>query len=83
MRQAPGKKYGYIVLPVGIPAGERPDVALRNNERYSVIWKVLQALRAHDSRFNAMINQIELNKTASPPTSTLSLEHNCRFDRYL
>ena len=65
MRQAPGKKYGYIILPIGIPAGEKPDVALRNNERYSVIWRVLQALRAHDSRFNAMINQIELNTT--PP----------------
>ncbi|MDR1151303.1 MAG: DEAD/DEAH box helicase family protein, partial [Bifidobacteriaceae bacterium] len=65
MRQAPGKKYGYIILPIAIPAGEQPDVALRNNERYSVIWKVLQALRAHDSRFNAMINQIELNH-ASP-----------------
>jgi len=63
MRQAPGKKYGYIILPIGIPAGQKPDLALRNNERYSVIWKVLQALRAHDSRFNAMINQIELNTT--------------------
>jgi len=40
-------------------------VALRNNERYKIIWSVLQALRAHDSRFNAMINQIELNNT--PP----------------
>ena len=65
MRQAPGKKYGYIILPVGIPAGEKPEVALRNNERYKIIWSVLQALRAHDSRFNAMINQIELNNT--PP----------------
>ncbi|MDR1078608.1 MAG: DEAD/DEAH box helicase family protein, partial [Propionibacteriaceae bacterium] len=65
MRQAPGKKYGYIILPIGVPAGERPDIALRNNERYSVIWKVLQALRAHDSRFNAMINQLELNQ--APP----------------
>ncbi|MDR1265747.1 MAG: DEAD/DEAH box helicase family protein [Propionibacteriaceae bacterium] len=65
MRQAPGKKYGYIILPIGVPAGESPDIALRNNERYSVIWKVLQALRAHDSRFNAMINQLELNQ--APP----------------
>ncbi|MDR0592963.1 MAG: DEAD/DEAH box helicase family protein, partial [Bifidobacteriaceae bacterium] len=65
MRQAPGKEYGYIILPVAIPAGQKPELALRDNQRYSVIWKVLQALRAHDSRFNAMINQIELNKT--PP----------------
>ncbi|MDR0489276.1 MAG: DEAD/DEAH box helicase family protein [Propionibacteriaceae bacterium] len=65
MRQAPGKKYGYIILPIGIPAGETPHEALRRNDRFSVIWKVLQALRAHDSRFNAMINQIELN--SQPP----------------
>ena len=65
MRQAPGKKYGYIILPIGIPAGEKPDEALRRNDRYQVVWKVLQALRAHDSRFNAMINQIELND--APP----------------
>jgi predicted helicase len=65
MRQAPGKQYGYIILPIAVPASEKPDIALRNNERYAVIWKVLQALRAHDSRFNAMINQLELNQ--KPP----------------
>ena len=65
MRQAPGKQYGYIILPVAIPAGEVPSEALKRNERYRLIWQVLQALRAHDTRFNAMINQIELNKT--PP----------------
>ncbi len=27
-----------------------------------VVWQVLQALRSHDERFHAMINQIELNK---------------------
>ena len=24
MRRAPGKKYGYVVLPVAIPAGKNP-----------------------------------------------------------
>jgi len=63
MRKAPGKKYGYIILPVVIPAGVEPEEALRDNTKYKVIWDVLQALRAHDHRFNAMINQIELNAT--------------------
>jgi predicted helicase len=63
MRKAPGKKYGYIILPVGIPADLTPEEALRDNEKYKVVWQVLQALRAHDDRFNATINQIELNKT--------------------
>ena len=62
MRKAPGKKYGYIILPIGIPAGMLPEDALRDNNKYKVVWQVLQALRAHDDRFNAIVNQIELNK---------------------
>jgi len=62
MRQAPGKKYGYVILPIGIPAGVAPEEALKDNKKYKVVWQVLQALRAHDDRFNATINQIELNK---------------------
>src|SRR5664280_2511342 len=61
MRKAPDKQYGYVILPVGIPADMSPEQALANNEKYKVVWQVLQALRAHDERFNAMINQIELN----------------------
>ncbi len=60
MRKAPGKEFGYIILPVGIPAGTTPEQALRDNKRYAVVWEVLQALRAHDERFNAMVNRIEL-----------------------
>lgn len=62
MRRAEGKRYGYIILPIGIPANKSPEEALRDNEKYKVVWQVLQALRAHDDRFNATINQIELNK---------------------
>jgi predicted helicase len=62
MRKAPGKDVGYIILPIGIPAGMAPEEALKNNEKYKVVWQVLQALRAHDDRFNATINRIELNK---------------------
>lgn len=62
MRKAEGKKYGYIILPIGIPADVEPEEALKNNDKYKVVWQVLQALRAHDDRFNATVNQIELNK---------------------
>jgi predicted helicase len=62
MRKAPGKQLGYIVLPIVVPSGVAPEDALRDNERYKVVWQVLQALRSHDERFHAMINQIELNK---------------------
>ena len=62
MRRAEGKQYGYIILPVGIPAGMEPEDALNDNKRYKIVWDVLQALRAHDDRFNNTINKIDLNK---------------------
>ena len=62
MRKSPGKTYGYIILPIGIPSELTPEQALRDNTRYAAVWEVLQALRAHDERFNAMVNRIELVK---------------------
>ena len=63
MRRSPGKHYGYIILPIGIPADMKPEDALKDNERYAVVWEVLQALRAHDERFDAMVNKIDINRT--------------------
>ena len=54
------KKRGYVILPVVIPAGVEPHVALDDNKTYKVVWQVLQALRSHDDRFDAMINKLEL-----------------------
>lgn len=62
MRKAPNKKYGYIVIPVVVPSDIEPSKALDDNDRFRVVWTVLNALRAHDDRFNATINKIELNK---------------------
>lgn len=62
MRKSSGKKYGYIIIPVVVPSNIEPSVALNDNERFKVVWTVLNALRAHDDRFNATINKIELNK---------------------
>lgn len=62
MRKAPGKKYGYIIIPVVVPYTVEAEKALDDNERYKVVWTVLNALRAHDDRFNATVNKIELNK---------------------
>ncbi|BBZ31394.1 hypothetical protein MMAD_56890 (plasmid) [Mycolicibacterium madagascariense] len=65
MRRAEGKQYGYIILPVGVPAGVAPSQALADNRRFKVVWQVLQALRAHDDRFNATVNKLELNRKAA------------------
>ena len=61
MRKAPGKQYGYIVLPVAIPPDVDPVAALNDNKRFATVWSVLRALRSHDDRLNAEINKIDLN----------------------
>ena len=65
MRRAEGKRMGYVILPVGIPAGVEPEAALRDNERYRVVWQILNALRAHDERFDGTINQASLGQDVS------------------
>ncbi|MGL4973164.1 MAG: type ISP restriction/modification enzyme [Culicoidibacterales bacterium] len=62
MRKSPGKDYGYVILPIGIPAGVDENSILDNNEKYRVVWEVLNALRSLDERFDATINKLELNK---------------------
>ena len=62
MRRAKDKDYGYIILPVGIPSGVAPEAALKDSKKYKVIWSVLNALRSHDDRFEAMVNHIDLNQ---------------------
>ena len=62
MRKAEGKDYGYVILPVCVDQDKPPEEALQDDKTYRVVWQVLQALRAHDNRFNAEINRIELKK---------------------
>lgn len=71
MRKAPGKEYGYIILPVAVPAGTPPEQALNDNKKYATVWQVLRALRAHDDRFTSTVNQIELNK--KKPTKKIGI----------
>lgn len=80
MRKSPGKKYGYIIIPVIVPADVEPDKALDDNERYRVVWTVLNALRAHDDRFNATVNKIELNKKR--PSQILVGRPEVTFDEH-
>ena len=65
MRKAPGKRMGYVILPVGVPPGIPADVALNDNKKYRVIWQILNALRAHDERLDAVINQGGLGQDVS------------------
>ena len=65
MRRAPNKRMGYVILPVAIPPGVPAHVALGDNEKYRVIWQILNALRAHDERLEALINQGGLGQDVS------------------
>ncbi|WP_233265485.1 DEAD/DEAH box helicase [Leifsonia sp. AG29] len=62
MRKMVGKKFGYVILPIAVPGDVEPDQALNNNDKYRVVWQVLQALRAHDERFDAEVNKIDLTR---------------------
>ena len=66
MRTFKGKNYGYIIIPVIVPNDVKPEEALNDNERFKVVWDILNALRSHDENFNAHVNQINLNKKRPP-----------------
>lgn len=59
------KKYGYIIIPIIVPENVKPEDALNDNERFKVVWTILNALRSHDEEFNAHVNHINLNKSQS------------------
>ena len=74
MRKSDGKDYGYIILPVAVSPGKSPSEALNDNTRFKVVWQILNALRAHDDRFNAKVNSIALNE-GSPGELPVDVAH--------
>ena len=58
MRQAPGKKLGYIILPVVVPSTGTPEQALDDDTRWRTVWQMLNAIRSHDERFEGMLNRL-------------------------
>ena len=70
------KKLGYVVLPVVIPSGMEPEEALNDNKTYKVVWEVLQALRSHDDRFDAMINKLDLSGQDKSKMEVIAITNN-------
>ena len=58
MRKAPHKKFGYIIIPVIVPMSKSPEEALNNSEDFKDVWKIINALRAHDENMNIEIERI-------------------------
>ncbi|MBX4336594.1 DEAD/DEAH box helicase [Bartonella raoultii] len=74
MRRAKGKKRGYIILPVGVPAGISAEEALKYNKRYSVVWQVINALLSHDENFEVTLNQMILGQDVSHTLEIVALK---------
>ena len=71
MRKAPGKRFGYIIIPVVVaPGGDVATALERGSEGYSTVGRVLRALQAHDGRLAespASFVRVYEAKAASPP----------------
>jgi predicted helicase len=76
MRKAEGKEMGYVILPIAIPPNTSPEVALKSNERYKVVWQILNALRTHDERFDSTINRIKLGEDVSNKIEIIGVGHS-------
>ena len=46
MRRAPGKKRGYVILPLVVDNLSDIDNALSRSDKFACIWQVLKALKA-------------------------------------
>ena len=66
MRKSPGKQYGYIILPIAQAPGSTPQETV-NESAYKAVWQVINAISAHDDRFEAKINQLALTIDPPPP----------------
>ena len=54
-----GKKFGYIIIPVTVPATENYEKIVLDR-KFNPTFQVLQALKSHDEDFYDTINQADL-----------------------
>ena len=67
MRRSPGKKTGYVILPVPVPDGQSVIDAL-DTSAFNEVWAVLRALRSHDERLDITVNSADLTNARPPIT---------------
>ncbi|WP_274967723.1 type ISP restriction/modification enzyme [Succinimonas amylolytica] len=79
MRISPGKKRGYVILPVVLPTGASPDLLLNKNKEFEVVWQVLNALKSIDSAFARVIDG-ETGKINSKHIEVISIT-NRKFSK--
>ena len=59
MRKSEGKRFGYIILPIARSPGSSPHDTV-SQSAYRAVWQVINAIAAHDDRFEAKVNQLKL-----------------------
>lgn len=85
MRKAEGKKFGYVIVPIAVRPGVRPEEELEKNKEYQAVWKILKALRSHDNTFQSVvINELRFNghskKIVFVPPSNDPDDYNRQID---
>ena len=80
MRKAPGKRFGYIIVPVVVEPGADVAAALeRGSEGFATVGRVLRALQAHDGRLaESPASFVKVYETTSkgPPRDTGGTGHD-------
>ncbi|MDO4590420.1 MAG: DEAD/DEAH box helicase family protein [Slackia sp.] len=76
MRRFEGKDYGYIILPVVIPAGYTPEEALDNTDAFKVVWEIVQALRSHDERLEGSVNSLQYDMATTSVVQVINIDKN-------
>ena len=60
MRTAPGKRKGYVVIPVVVPdGGSVNDAKVLSGSDFATVWDVVRALRSHDERMDMWVNHTD------------------------
>jgi len=73
MRKAEGKDLGYVIIPVTVAPGVSPEKALNDNEKYRVVWQIVNALRTHDERLDNKVNMLSLGEDVSDKIQIITM----------
>ena len=82
MRKAPGKKYGYIVIPVVVSEDRPIEEQLQENQSFNTLWKVVSGLRSLDRFFPVKVRQVMIraNKYVEEQEAFDGIEGEARYE---
>ncbi|MDR2457132.1 MAG: DEAD/DEAH box helicase family protein [Clostridiales Family XIII bacterium] len=69
-KTAPGKKLGYIILPILLSDKPQKKIKINDTPPFLLFWEVLNAMRAHDERIDSFLEEFKTTRnflrTGSP-----------------